>query len=649
MDYHDKTKNELIKQIEYMTQRMTELETKHKKAEEAVSKAYLYLEKGLSNAPDGVFLIDKQGIFIYVNPTFLKMIGYEEKDVVGKTIQEIVPKIVPPGSAKIIQERAKKRLETNEPIIGAEVELLNKKGGTRLVTYSASEIRDEQGDVIGEVVFLRDITECKRVEEVLRESEKKYRTLYESNLDGIIFTDTDGNIMDANDSLSNMLGFTKAEIRQLSYQALTPPEWTESDQAQVEQISVQGYIKSQEKEYFRKDGTRVPIELSAWAIKNEIGKSIGIWGIVRDITERKQMEEELILKDLVFESSVAANSTADINGDINHCNLAFLKIWGYDKKEEVLGRPIADFFMNKEETEPILQSVNTTGQWQGEFLAKKKDGSTFISRGYATVVKNETGKMIGYQSANLDITDQIQAEEELKKTLEDLKCSNNELEQFAYVASHDLQEPLRMVASYTQLLEQRYKDKLDNDAKDFINFAVDGANRMQRLINDLLIYSRLSTRNEPLKITDCHSALGQALANLNKVLQESHALVTNDDLPSIWADETQFVLLFQNLIANAIKFKDDGRPRIHISTEEKDSEWVFSIRDNGLGIEPEFKDRIFIIFQRLHSRDKYPGTGIGLAICKKIVERHGGKIWFDSVPGKGSTFLFTIPKKGEIS
>jgi len=234
----------------------------------------------------------------------------------------------------------------------------------------------------------------------------------------------------------------------------------------------------------------------------------------------------------------------------------------------------------------------------------------------------------------------------LKNRTLELERSNKELEQFAYVASHDLQEPLRMVASYTRLLEKRYKDKLDNDAKNFINFAVDGTNRMQGLINALLSYSRVGTRGKAFESTDSHSVLGQALANLSTMIKENHVIVTNDDLPTVMADEIQLVQLFQNLISNAIKFHGKEQPRVHISAEDKDDRWLFSVRDNGISFDPEYKDRIFAVFQRLSTRDKYPGTGIGLAICKKIVERHNGRIWVDAEPGKGSTFYFTIPKGG---
>jgi hypothetical protein len=225
--------------------------------------------------------------------------------------------------------------------------------------------------------------------------------------------------------------------------------------------------------------------------------------------------------------------------------------------------------------------------------------------------------------------------------------SNKDLQQFAYVASHDLQEPLRMVPSYVQLLQRRYQGKLDADADDFIGFAVDGATRMQHLIQGLLSYSRINTHGKPPSPTDIGEVLGQVTTNLRLAIDESNARITHESVPVVEADATQLVQLFQNLIANAIKFCSALPPQIHISAEKEDPYWVFSIRDNGIGLDPEFADRIFAIFQRLHSRKDYPGTGIGLAICKRIVERHGGTIWVTSAPGEGSTFCFTLPASEE--
>ncbi|MFQ5956632.1 MAG: ATP-binding protein [Candidatus Brocadiales bacterium] len=239
------------------------------------------------------------------------------------------------------------------------------------------------------------------------------------------------------------------------------------------------------------------------------------------------------------------------------------------------------------------------------------------------------------------------AQEKLKRTVADLERSNEELQQFAYVASHDLQEPLRMVASYTQLLGRRYKGKLDSDADDFINFAVDGANKMHRLIQDLLQYSRVSTKGKPFKPTDSSDVMEQAVENLQTAIEESGAVVTHDSLPSVMTDASQLSRVFQNLIGNAIKFHSDRKPKAHVSAVDKGKEWQFSVRDNGIGIDPQYFERIFAIFQRLHTKEEYSGTGIGLAVCKRIVGRHGGRIWVESELGKGSTFYFTLPKHND--
>jgi light-regulated signal transduction histidine kinase (bacteriophytochrome) len=258
-----------------------------------------------------------------------------------------------------------------------------------------------------------------------------------------------------------------------------------------------------------------------------------------------------------------------------------------------------------------------------------------------------------------DITERKRAEEELKRTAVELARSNADLEQFAYASSHDLQEPLRMIASYLQLLVRRYQGKLDQDADDFIGFAVDGALRMQGLINDLLAYSRVGTRGKPFEPTDCGEALKQALANLRVALEECSAVVTHDGLPRVMGDATQLTQLFQNLLSNSIKFRSAARPEIRVSAKLNPSaagaawplraggppspEWVISVQDNGIGIDREHFERIFIIFQRLHTRDRYSGSGIGLSICKKIIERHSGRIWVDSEAGQGAVFHFTLP------
>jgi light-regulated signal transduction histidine kinase (bacteriophytochrome) len=248
------------------------------------------------------------------------------------------------------------------------------------------------------------------------------------------------------------------------------------------------------------------------------------------------------------------------------------------------------------------------------------------------------------EQLKIDIAAREQAEQELALKAQELARSNADLEKFAYVASHDLQEPLRMVASYTQLLARRYKGKLDADADDFIGFAVDGANRMQQLIQDLLLYSRLTTRGKALELTETRTACDIAVKNLRRAIEDSGAKVIVDDLPEVLGDATQLSQLFQNLIGNGIKYCSDREPEVRVAAKANGTEWIFSVRDNGIGIEPQYFERIFQMFQRLHTRKDYPGTGMGLAICRKILERHGGNIWVESQPGHGSTFWFAIPR-----
>jgi signal transduction histidine kinase len=279
-----------------------------------------------------------------------------------------------------------------------------------------------------------------------------------------------------------------------------------------------------------------------------------------------------------------------------------------------------------------------------DYVTKPLDGAEVLARIDTHLSLHALRRELERQNAQL--REEIAARERVQEALQ---RSNTELEQLAYVASHDMQEPLRMVASYLQVVAERYQGKLDAEADEFIGFAVDGAKRMQALINDLLAYSRVGTKARPFAPADCAAIVDRAMADLRVAIAESGTQISCGPLPVVKADAMQLAQLFQNLLGNAIKFRSAGTPQVHIEAEPGDTGWNFAVRDNGIGIAPEYFDRIFVLFQRLHGRREYPGTGIGLALCKKIVERHGGRIWVESAPGSGSVFRFTLPRREEAS
>jgi PAS domain S-box-containing protein len=492
-----------------------------------------------------------------------------------------------------------------------------------------------------------EVAHRKKTEEELRESRKRFRSLVETTSDWIWEVDRNGVYTYASPKVEALLGYVPEEVI-----GKTPFDLMPAEEAERLTDLFQAFIDSRksfqalENTNLHKDGRRVMLETSGVPIFDDSDEFVGYKGIDRDITERKQAEEEIRRAAQEWKTTFASItdmvSIHDKDGKLLRVNKAFANVFGAEP-EELIGKACYEVVHGTKKPWPecpMKQMLETKKPVVSEFFEPRLGIHLEVS---GSPILNKEGEFVAFVHVTKDITERKRMEEELKQTLAELERSNAELEEFAYVASHDLQEPLRMVASYLQLIERRYKNRLDKDADEFIAFAVDGATRMQKMINKVLLYSRIGKQSKPLRPIDCEDILDQVVANLAASIQESGVIVTRDPLPTVMANDALLIELFQNLIGNAVKFRGKKLPGIHIKAEKKGSDWVFSVRDNGIGVDPRHAERIFQIFQRLHGRNKYPGTGIGLAVCKKIVERFGGRIWVESETGKGSTFYFTIP------
>jgi len=382
--------------------------------------------------------------------------------------------------------------------------------------------------------------------------------------------------------------------------------------------------------------------------------TFAVWSVRRESSGRALVVEKLRESEEKYRSLIDgvqdyAIFTLDPGGKVISWNAGAERIKGY-KAEEIIGQDFSRFYLQTDidegKPEKELHLAATSGRSELEHWRVRKDGSRFWANVVLTAARDSSGLLVGFSEISQDISERKKSEEHLIEKVAELKRSNDDLEKFASVASHDLQEPLRMVASFTQLLAKRYKGQLDSDADEFIGYAVDGSNRMQSLIKDLLTYSRAGSNGKILREISSADALKTALTGLRATIVESGAEVTQEGLPALTTDDGQLALVFQNLVGNAIKYRSAEVPRIHVSaTKNGGNEWIFSVRDNGMGIEPQYFERIFVLFQRLHGQTEFKGSGIGLAICKKILERLGGRIWVESQLTKGSTFCFALPAR----
>ena len=638
------TYDELVKKIEQLRKKCAEYAAVDDQYHRAESVYRTFFE----NSGAATIIIEDDGIISFANKQFEKLFAATKNDIEGKLKWR---DIVHEDDFEFIRHyHILRRIDPQAAPENYEFRMLNKLKEMKYIVNTESLIPETQ-KIIASLI---DLTERKMAEQSLNESEAKYRALFESASDTIVLLDRQ-RMIDCNQKTLEMFRCTREQLlaskKETFWPEFQPDGRRTSDIIEKYfQSALNGNTTTFEIQRLRYDGSVFDAE-TTYTVITLSGKKY-LQAIIRDITERKATE--IALKEgeakyrTLFESAIDTIILID-NETIVDCNLAALKMfrasreqligqktWTFMPKFQLDGLPSKE--TGKEKTRQAIKGEILFLEWR--FL--RCNGSEFDAELTFNTIDLKGKKY--FQAIIRDITERKQAAEQMKKLTQELKRSNTDLAQFAYVASHDLQEPLRMVTSFVQLLQRRYQGKLDKDADEFISYAVAGASQMQKLINDLLKYSRVDTHGENMEPTDCNTVVTHALSNLNKAIEEAKAVVNIDHLPTIQADYTQLVQLFQNLISNAIKYHGEKQPEVLIRATDKGEYWLFSVRDNGIGIKNEYFGKIFVIFQRLHNKDQYPGTGIGLSICKKIVERHNGRIWVESKPGVGSTFYFTIPK-----
>ncbi len=504
-------------------------------------------------------------------------------------------------------------------------------------------------------IWWRDRLAQDRSTAMLHEQREWFRTTLSSIGDAVIATDADGKIKLLNGVAESLTGWSEKEAIGLPLGQVfrvIDERTREKVEDPIGRILRAGTAVglANHSALITRSGAEKSISDSGAPIRDSLGRIMGVVLVFRDFTrEKRALEIDRLLASIV-ESSEDAIYAKTLEGTILSWNTGAEHIYGY-KAEEVVGKNVS-ILVPPDMHDEVPEMLRKIGRGERiahyETVRVRKDRSRVHVSMSLSPLADEEGRVTGASSLARDITDRKVAEEKLRQTAEELDRSNKELEQFAYIASHDMQEPLRTITGYLQLLSSRYQGQIDEKADHYIAYAVEGAERMSTLIRDLLSYSRVNTRGGELRPTNAEESLQFALMNLRSAIDQSGASITHDPLPVVKADKTQLAQLFQNLIGNAIKYRSpDREPRIHISARRENGAWRFDVKDNGIGFEQQYENKMFLIFQRLHSRGKYPGTGIGLAICKRIVDRHGGQIWAVGEPGQGAEFSFTIPNRDD--
>jgi len=636
--------------------------TEKKKEEERLR----LMEMVVNNTNDAILITEAEPIegdgprILYVNNAFTRMTGYTEAEVIGKT-----PRMLQ-GPDTDLQElyRLKNALKKWEP---CEIEVLNykKNGEPFWNNFAVAPVANEKGWYTHWVAIERDATERRKTDALIRDSEEKRRLIMNAALDAIVCIDTDGIVTFWNPQAEEIFGWKQDEAMGKRLSSIIIPEaYRAMHDHGMEQYKMSGEGPALntllELSAINRDGVTFPIELTILPIQQH--NDSFFCAFIRDITERKKAETATRRSNERYELVAKATSDAIWDWDMRtgvvvRSGDGLQKLFGYDTLSASGDNDFwrkhvhPDDLQRVVERREIMLQTTTNQFWEDEYRFEKRDGSYayVYDRGY--VIRNKEGKAIRMIGSTQDISALKRSEQQLlelntvlEKRASELARSNNELERFAYVASHDLQEPLRMVSSFLQLLDRQYSTKLDDKAREYINYAVGGAERMKRLILDLLSYSRVATVAEPFQAVNMEAVVQHVVQIFESRFEKERITLTIGRLPVVQGSASQLQQLLQNLVGNAIKYKSERPPHIEIGCSEEVGRYVFFVKDNGIGINQKYFEKIFVVFQRLHPVNSYSGTGIGLAICKKIIERHHGEIWVESEEGKGSCFFFSIPK-----
>lgn len=611
-----------------------------------------YLRTTLASIGDAVISTDTEGCIVFVNKVALSLLRATEANIKGKHIDEIF---------NIQNEFTRRKVESPLAMVlrdGVTVGLANHtvlvaQDGTEIsIDDSAAPIRSEDGALQGAVLVFRDITARRKAEE----TRQRLAAIVEYSDDAIIGKDIDGIVTNWNKGAEGIFGYSAEEMIGKPIALIAAPNHDEMPQI-LERIKRGERIPHYETVRKAKDGKLVNISLTVSPIYDEEGQVIGASKIARDITEQMRVRSELAEEKerlrVTLNSIGDGVITTDELGRVAYLNPVAEQLTGW-QDSEAAGQPLEEVFkIINEDSRQTVENPATKALREGIIVGLANHTLLITRDGHERSI-DDSGAPIRVGSQEIsgvvlvfrDVTERRVDERERQAQAVELRRANEELNQFAYAVAHDLREPLRNVVNFSQLLLRGLKTDSKDDARTAIDYIVEGVQRMEMLLNDLLAYSQTGASQESATLVDTNDSLRQALDNLKAAIAETGAVIISDRLPPVLGHDAQMVQIFQNLVSNAIKYRSEAAPQVQIRAQMNDHEWIFGVRDNGIGIGPEYHATIFRLFKRLHGRE-IPGTGMGLAICAKIIERHGGRLWVSSQPAEGSEFFFSLPVQSE--